>query len=107
MREQSKASTIAEVYGSLKQLIDAYERVMDTFGSVVEDVIRMKADIIEVEKFVNEQFADAVTGRNLWQANAKIHRETAEALAIQLQILADQGHKIEVVIPLPLKNKQK
>ena len=103
--DQSKKASIAEIYSSLKQLIDAYERVMDTFGSVVEDVIRMKADIIEVEKFVNEQFVDAITGRNLWQANAKIHKKTAQELAIQLQILEDKGCKIDMEIPWILRTK--
>jgi hypothetical protein len=97
---------VAEIYNSLTQLIDAYERVMDTFGSVVGDVVDMQSDIRDIEKFVNEQFVNAVTGRNLWKANAKIHREAAEKLRVQLRILRQDGCKLEAEVPIVKKVKK-
>ena len=104
-RDQPEQATVAEIYNSLKQLIDAYERVMDTFGSVVGDVVDMQADIRDIEEFVNEQFTNAVTGRNLWEANARIHREAAEKLRVQLKILSGEGCRLEVEIPVVKKSK--
>lgn len=102
---------VGEIYSSLNQIVDAYDKVMFTFASIVSDVLEMKGDVRELEEFITKHCADAITGRDLWEANATIHKKLAEGLAeelrIQLSIIAAEGHRIEIDIPLKLKAELK
>ena len=58
--------SIAEIYSVLYGMEQAYEQVLLTFGSVVGDVQDIRERLEALERRVDRELSDAVTGRDLW-----------------------------------------
>jgi len=89
----SERATLAEIYSTLNQLVEAYVNVIQTFSTVVTEVGEIRAEVKQLNEFISEHFADAVTGRNVWRANAEHHRKEAEQLRAQLNALLGEGER--------------
>lgn len=76
--------TLAEIYATLNQLVDAYSQVMATFASVVSDVQELRHDMAELRDLMRGGTADALTATGIWRAVAEAHRADAEKLRAQL-----------------------
>lgn len=87
----SKSGSLAEVYAVLNQLQDAYEKVLLTFQTVIIDVGEIKDGLHKLQEFVQEQFADAVSARNMWRSVAEAHKAELEKLREQLAALREGG----------------
>lgn len=86
-----KNVTLAEVYGTLNQLVEAYTAVMDTFGSVVTDVQELRQEMAELRALMRTQLADAMTARDIWQATAEAHKAQAAQLKSQIESMKTGG----------------
>lgn len=82
---------LAEIYAVLNQLVEEYGNVMTTFQTVIAEVGEIKAGLQELRKFVNEQFADAISARDVWQHNAQAHKAEIERLKTELQKYQGNG----------------
>lgn len=76
--------TLAEIYNTLNQLVEAYSNVMMTFSSVVTDVAQLRGEIADLREFNRGLLTDAVASREIWRAAADAHKAEAEALRVQL-----------------------
>jgi hypothetical protein len=85
----SARPTLAEIYTTLNQLVDAYGAVMMTFSSVVTDVQDLRGEIIDLKLFNQSLLTDAVSSQRVWQAAAEAHKAEAEALRAQLAALGE------------------
>jgi hypothetical protein len=83
--------TLAEVYAVINQQVEAYGNVMTTFQMVITEVGEIKTGLQELRQFVNEQFADAITARNIWQNNAEVYKAEAERLKVLLAQYQEGG----------------
>lgn len=81
--------TLAEIYATLNQLVDAYNAVMMTFSSVVTDVQDLRNEIADLKEFNRGLLTDAVSSREIWQATSEAHKAEAEALRVQLAALGE------------------
>lgn len=76
--------TLAEIYATLNQLVEAYSNVMMTFSSVVQDVAELRNEIADLQEFNRGLLTDAVTARDVWRSTADAHRAEVEKLRLQL-----------------------
>lgn len=76
--------TLAEIFGTLNQLVDAYTQVMATFQSVVADVAQVRQSVDDLTAFVHGELADAVTAARIWRDAAEAHKQQVETLRAQL-----------------------
>lgn len=90
MPASSSRPTLAEIYNTLNQLVDAYGSVMMTFSSVVTDVQELRGEIADLKAFNQSLLADAVTAQRVWQAAAEAHKAEAESLRAQLAALLER-----------------
>lgn len=81
----TQKATLAEIYNTLNQLVEAYVNVMATFETIVTDVGEMKTTVQQLHGFVNDQFIDAVQARDIWRQNAELHKLEVVELKCQLQ----------------------
>jgi hypothetical protein len=103
MSQPTQQETITEIYRLLTQLITAYAEVMDTFGTVVVSVTDVEKTVADLEEFIEHHCIDAITGRTVWQHTAKLHKEEAERLRLQVELLTAAGHRFGIDIPIPIK----
>jgi type II secretory pathway component PulM len=75
----------ADVYATLRQLVQAYEQVMNTLPTLIAEIEQMRQDVQELRAFVHSDYADALTGRDVWRRAAQAHKETAARLEQQLK----------------------
>lgn len=78
---------MAEIYAVLNQLVESYTDVMELFQGVVIEVGEIKTAVNDIREFVNNEYTDAVQGRNIWQQNAEAHRQQAAELKAKLKTL--------------------
>lgn len=83
--------TLAEIYNTLNQLVDAYSQVMATFGSVVEDVQEIRQEVGELRDMMRRETADALTAAHIWRSAAEAHKMDAEKLRVQIEALKAGG----------------
>jgi len=83
--------TLAEIYNTLNQLVEAYSNVMMTFSSVVTDVAELRGEIAALQEFNRGMLADAVTARDIWRATAEAHKIEVDKLRAQLAAAAGCG----------------
>ena len=76
--------TLAEIYNTLNQLVEAYSNVMMTFSSVVSDVSELRNEIADLHEFNRGLLSDAVSARDVWRATAEAHKAETERLRAQL-----------------------
>jgi hypothetical protein len=81
--------TLAEIYATLNQLVDAYGNVMMTFSSVVTDVAEVRNEIVDLKEFNRGLLTDAVSSQRVWQAAAEAHKAEAAELRAQLAALGE------------------
>ena len=79
--------TLAEVYGTLNQLVESYTAVMETFGSVVSDVQELRQDVAELRTLLRAELADAVTAQNVWQSAAEAHKAQVAQLKAEIEAM--------------------
>jgi uncharacterized protein involved in exopolysaccharide biosynthesis len=87
----SKQPTLAEVYATLNQLVEAYTAVMGTFSSVVTDVQQLRQEVAELRTLMRAELADATTARDVWQAVAEAHKAQVAQLKLQIEALQSGG----------------
>ena len=81
----TERATLAEIYNTLNQLVEAYVNVMATFQSVVSEVGEIKNEVQGLRGFMEDHLVDAVQARDVWRANAEAHKNEVEVLRQQLQ----------------------
>lgn len=101
--EQSQTVMWTEVYGVLNQLVNGYQDVMDTFSTIAAEVGEIKFEMQQLREFVNAQFTNAVTARDMWHTSAVFHKEDAKRLKEHLEeLLRQDGEHVVVKLPLPV-----
>ena len=85
----SARPTLAEIYTTLNQLVDAYSTVMMTFSSVVTDVQDLRNEIADLKEFNRGLLTDAVSSREIWRSAAEAHKAEAVRLRAQLAALGE------------------
>lgn len=79
--------TLAEIYNTLNQLVDAYGQVMAAFQSVIQDVQETRQEVAELREMMRRETADAVSAANVWRSAAEAHKLEAHKLRVQLEAL--------------------
>lgn len=98
---QSQNVTLAEIYNSLNQLIDAYTNTMLLISDFSTNLNTVETKLTDLSQFVYGQFADTEQARNVWERSAILHREQAEKLKEQIEDLLKHGSD-HIVVKLPV-----
>lgn len=91
MANGRSSPTLAEIYNTLNQLVDAYGQVMATFGSVVDDVQEIRREVAELRDMMRKETDNAITAARLYKSIAEAHEMEAEKLKVQIEALKSGG----------------
>jgi hypothetical protein len=98
--EMSQQETVDKIYQSLTRLIADYTDQAKQLSDITVDVDDMDKAVTVLEEFIEKHCADAVMGGEVWQHTAKLYKERAEELRLQIKLLTDAGHKFDIEIPI-------